>query len=144
MTPPAQKSGVKVSSTCRRSITSSYGEGELWREIASSGLERRDRRTGQPVLMLRLAQRAARLLDRGTCLNRLAQGQGDGAMLLGAFGLGQGHKQKPLMPRPTGRFRFNEPTFAGGAADVSNAPTAAIRLVKSNLPRLRPSGCFSS
>jgi len=76
--------------------------------------------------MLRLAQRAARLLDRGTCLNRLAQGQGDGAMLLGAFGLGQGHKQKPLMPRPTGRFRFNEPTFAGGAADVSNAPSTVI------------------
>ena len=39
----------------------------------------------------------------------------------------QGHKRKPLLPRPSGRFRFNEPTFVGGAAEVSSAPITAVR-----------------
>ena len=35
---------------------------------------------------------------------------------------GSGREQKLMLPGPSGRFRFNEPTFTGGAAEVSNAP----------------------
>jgi len=41
------------------------------------------------VLPLRLGQRTARLLDAHTRRCFFPQGQGDGAILLGAFGLGQ-------------------------------------------------------
>jgi hypothetical protein len=37
-----------------------------------------------------------------------------------------GREQKPLLPRPSGWFRFNERTFTRGAAEVSNAPKAAF------------------
>jgi hypothetical protein len=37
-----------------------------------------------------------------------------------------GHEQKPLLSRSSGWFLFNERTFAGGTAEVSNAPEADV------------------
>ena len=49
-----------------------------------------------------------------------------------------GHEQKPLLSRPNGWFRFNEPTFTGRRVDISNAPFPALRCpMKPRVRRLR-------
>jgi hypothetical protein len=47
--------------------------------------------------------------------------------------------QKPLLPRLSGWFPFNERTFAEGAAEVANAPKVDIALHHGSRPQVRSS-----
>jgi len=40
---------------------------------------------------------------------------------------GMGHEEQFLLPRPTGRFRFSQRTFAGAHGNERDAPFAVVR-----------------
>ena len=82
------------------------------------------------MLPLRLGQRRARLLDAHTRRCFFPQGQGDGAILLGAFGLGQ--RRLGFVDHTQRRYRIlsrldDRPTQPFGAAMLRRSATARAK-----------------